>query len=85
MHYIYKKSTLEIVGRVYGRKTPEMETDAIQVEISNVIASELKGRKTDYAVVEGPIAPEKKRAEINSDGQVIFSDDPAYVLSLIHI
>jgi len=57
MNYIYRKSDNEIVGHVYARKTPEMLAEAIQVELSNITRSELKGSASDYGVIEGPESP----------------------------
>ena len=76
MHYIYLKSTRAIVGLVYGRKTADMVTEAIRVEIVSLTNSELGGVISDYEVVEGATAPEGKIAEINTDRELAFVTDP---------
>ena len=76
MHYIYLKSTRAIVGIVYGRKTADMVTEAIRVEIVSLTNSELGGVASDYEVVEGTAEPEGKVAEINTDLELVFVTDP---------
>jgi len=76
MHYIYQKSTREIVGLVYDRKTADMVTEAIRVEIVSLTNSELGGVISDYEVVEGTVEPEGKVAEINTDFELAFVTDP---------
>ena len=79
MNYIYRKSDKKIVGHVYGRKTREMVAEAIMVELSNIIQSELKGATSDYGVIEGPQSPSGTGSEgIASvvDGKIQFAPIP---------
>jgi len=76
MNYIYLKSTRDIVGFVYDRKTEDMVTEAIRVEIVSLTNSELGGVISDYEVVEGTAEPEGKVAEINTDFELAFVTDP---------
>jgi hypothetical protein len=76
MHYIYLKSTREIVGIVYRRKTADMVAEAIGVEIDNLTNSELGGVASDYESVEGATAPDGKVPEINTDLELVFVTDP---------
>ena len=76
MHYIYLKSTREIVGLVYPRKTADLTIKAVTVGIVNLTNSELGGVIGDYEVVEGTVEPEGKVAEINTDFELAFVTDP---------
>ena len=76
MHYIYLKSTREIVCIVYRRKTADMVAEAIRVEIDSLTNSELGGVASDYESVEGATAPDGKVPEINTDLELVFVTDP---------
>ena len=66
---IYRKSDRSIVGFVHP-------PHRVEVELANILRSELKGRKRDYATVEVEEWPQGHQAVINPDGTVTMTPLP---------
>jgi hypothetical protein len=67
----YRKTDRLVVGYAYPRKTEQQTREAVAVEASNIVQSELGGVPSDYATVEA-IIPPGMQPVINLDNTVSF-------------
>ena len=75
MHYIYRVSDRNIVGKVGGRRTRALDELAHESEILKIVNSELGGVAEDYAAVYAD-QEETNNPVINEDLTVTFLPDP---------
>ncbi len=87
---IFRKSDKLIAGKVFPRRTEAQTQEAILVEISNILQSELGGIASDYATVESARAPRGFQVIVNPDDTtsiiaVVLSADRIRIAELLAI
>jgi len=86
MFVIYRKSDHLVVGSIDSGSNPAVNNQRVEVEIQNIVNSELGGRASDYHYIRTTIAlaPDKIWS-VTNDLEAVQIDNPVIVARERHL